>query len=487
MLENGVYRVGCLVLALLGAAQGLSPGARAQGAAASPASSQTTVSTAAPAASPTQTEIAEKTHTDYANMLQQLRIEHLRSGASGSPTGPDPANYDDAKVAPYTLPDPLVSADGRPVRSAAVWWNERRPQLVHLLEATMYGRMPATTPGVTWTVLSTENGSTNGVAFTTRKLRGHVDNAADPAIGVDIQVDLSLPAHIAGRIPVMIAFDWPPEFWAEMARRTGHAMPALKGPSSREQVLAKGWGYALLVPTSVQADNGAGLTSGIIGLCNRGAFRTPDQWGALRAWGWGAGKLLDYFNTVPEIDVHRVGIFGHSRYGKAALVTMAFDRRFAIGYISSSGEVGAKLSRRNFGELLENVASEGEYHWMAGNFLRYAGPLTVNDLPVDAHDLVALAAPRPLFIGAGVTHGDGWVDAEGQFEAAVAAGPVYRLLGQPDLGTTVFPPQGTEVGNGPLTFRQHGEGHTPAPNWPFFLDFVQRELKPVPSAGRPPA
>ena len=411
-------------------------------------------------------------------MMRQLSITSLRHGADGSATSPFAANYDDAKVPLYTLPDPLVLTDGKPVRSRKVWWNQRRPQLVHLLEDSMYGRIPANTPGVQWSVVSTANSTENGVAAVTRKLRGHVDNSADPAINVDIDVDLTMPAHPAGRVPVIIAFDWPPEFYAAMAKRMGRPMPAPTGPTAKEQVLARGWGYAMLVPTSVQADNGAGLTSGIIGLCNRGARRTPDQWGALRAWGWGAGRLLDYFETQPDIDAHRVGLFGHSRYGKAALVTMAFDQRFAIGYISSSGEAGAKLSRRQFGELVENVAGDQEYHWMAGNFLKYAGPLTANDLPIDAHDLIALCAPRPLFLSAGATHGDGWVDAEGQFLAAVAASPVYHLLGAGGLPTTTLPPQRSEIEGGALAFRQHNEGHTPAPNWPFFLEFAQMALQP---------
>ena len=441
-------------------------------------------SATAPAASTASTEDAARAQTaaassaDHADMMRQLGISSLRHGAEGSATSPYAANYDDAKVPPYTLPDPLLLASGKPVRSPKVWWGERRPQLVHLLEDSMYGRIPANTPGVQWSVVSTTNSTENGVAAVTRKLRGHVDNSLDPAITVDIDVQLTMPAHPKGRVPVIIAFDWPPEFYAAMAKRMGRTLPAPTGPTGKQQVLARGWGYAMLVPTSVQADNGAGLTSGIIGLCNKGAHRTPDQWGALRAWGWGAGRLLDYFQTQPDIDAQRVGIFGHSRYGKAALVTMAFDPRFAIGYISSSGEAGAKLSRRQFGELVENVAGDQEYHWMAGNFLKYAGPLTANDLPVDAHDLIALCAPRPVFLSAGITHGDGWVDAEGQFLAAVAGSPVYHLLGAGGLPTATFPPQGTEVQGGALAFRQHGEGHTPAPNWPFFLEFAQMELQP---------
>jgi hypothetical protein len=177
------------------------------------------------------------------------------------------------------------------------------------------------------------------------------------------------------------------------------------------------------------------------------------------------------------VDAKQVGLEGHSRYGKATLVAMAYDPRFAIAYVSSSGEGGAKLYRRNWGETLETVASSGEYHWMAGNFLKYAGPLTVADLPVDAHELIALCAPRPVFISAGTLEkGDGWVDAKGMFMAAAAAGPVYTLLGGKDFGTETFPPVGTSLIAGDIAFRQHTEGHTDAPNWPTFLMFASRYL-----------
>jgi hypothetical protein len=237
----------------------------------------------------------------------------------------------------------------------------------------------------------------------------------------------------------------------------------------------------LVVPNSIQADNGAGLTSGIIGLCNKGQPRKVDDWGSLRAWAWGASRALDYFETDESIDAKQVGIEGLSRYGKAALVTMAYDQRFAIGFIGSSGEGGAKLHRRNFGELVENVASTGEYHWMAGNFLKYAGPLTWDDLPVDAHELIALCAPRPIFISYGASEGPGaegkWVDQQGSFMAAVAAGPVYELLCKKALGTSEFPQVETGVMEGDLAFRQHSGGHTTGPNWPTFLKWADRYIK----------
>jgi hypothetical protein len=257
------------------------------------------------------------------------------------------------------------------------------------------------------------------------------------------------------------------------------------GPAWQDQVLAKGWGYAILSPTSIQADNGAGLTKGIIGLMNKGESRKPDDWGALRAWAWGASRALDYFETDKAVDAQKVAIEGHSRYGKATAVSMAYDQRFAVAFVSSSGEGGLKLNRRNWGELVENVAAVNEYHWMAGNFLKYAGPLHWNDLPVDAHELVALCAPRPVFISAGATEGDGWVDAKGMFLAGVGAGPVYRLLGAKDLGTTEFPPIETALVNGDIAFRQHTSGHTPAPNWPTFIAFADRYFEPAQAATRP--
>ena len=201
-------------------------------------------------------------------------------------------------------------------------------------------------------------------------------------------------------------------------------------------MLAKGWGYAILIPNSIQADNGAGLTKGIIGLCNKGQPRKADDWGALRAWAWGASRALDYFETDKAVDAKQVGIEGLSRYGKAAIVTMAYDERFAIGFIGSSGEGGVKLHRRNCGELVENVAGSGEYHWMAGNFLKYAGPLKWDDLPVDSHELVALCAPRPCSSAAARSRrGTAGSIARGMFLAGVGAGPVYKLLGKKDLGT----------------------------------------------------
>jgi hypothetical protein len=412
---------------------------------------------------------------DRQRLLDQLHITKLRQGADGKNTeAPNAANYDESRANPYpNLPDPLVLKSGKKVTTAKMWWDQRRPEIVEDFDREIYGRMPKVTPKVNWEVTSTAKETKGDVPVITKQLVGHVDNSTYQAITVDIKVTLTTPANATGPVPVIMEFTFvfpggPPR---------GFTPPP--GPTWQEQVLAKGWGYAIFTPTSVQADNGQGLTQGIIGLVNKGQPRKLDDWGALRAWAWGASRALDYFETDKSVDAKRVGIEGHSRYGKAVAVTMAYDPRFAIAYVSSSGEGGLKLNRRNFGELVENVAAVNEYHWMAGNFLKYASTLTWNDLPVDAHELVALCAPRPVFIGAGATQGDGWADAKGTFLAGVGAGPVYRLLGKKDLGTADYPPVETALVDGDVAFRQHSGGHTPAPNWPTFLTFADRYLGSV--------
>ena len=215
-------------------------------------------------------------------------------------------------------------------------------------------------------------------------------------------------------------------------------------------------------------------------MVNKGQSRKPDDWGALHAWAWGASRALDYFETDHDVNPRQVGIEGLSCYGKAAAVAMAYEPRFAIGFIGSSGEGGVKIHRRLFGKQVENLAGSGEYHWMAGNFLKYAGPLTPNDLPVDAHELVALCAPRPVFISSGSPQVEGqWVDAKGMFLGGVYAGPVYRLLHKKDLGQTEFPPMETALINGDIAFRQYSGGHTTGPNWPTFLQFADRYVQPA--------
>jgi hypothetical protein len=254
--------------------------------------------------------------------------------------------------------------------------------------------------------------------------------------------------------------------------------------------LSNGWGYASLSTGSVQFDGAAGFSTGIIGLLNKGSYRKLDDWGVLRAWAWGASRALDYLETDKAVDAKKVGVEGHSRDGKAAIVAMAFDQRFAICYSSSSGLGGAEINRRNYGEVLENAAWSDAFHWYAPNFIKYAGLLTPGDLPVDGNELVALCAPRPVFIGGGNTsdpQGDGHADPRGMFMAASGASPVYELLGKKGLGTTVFPPIETALIDGDVAYREHSGGHTDGPNWPTFMTFVEKYwkgpgLKPAPAS-----
>jgi hypothetical protein len=410
---------------------------------------------------------------DHKRMMEQLKITSIRRGANGNDKNAENyANYDEAKANPYPkLPDPLVMKDGKKVTTAEMWTKKRRAEIVEDFDSEVYGRVPKETPKVRWEVADTKEQKVGEIAVVTKQLMGHVDNSSYSQITVDIKVTLTTPANAKGPVPVMMEFG----FGGGGGRGPGGGAG---GPSWQQQVLDKGWGYAIIVPGSIQADNGAGLTKGIIGLCNKGQPRKPDDWGALRAWAWGASRALDYFETDKAVDAKQVGIEGLSRYGKAAIVTLAYDERFAIGFIGSSGEGGVKLHRRNWGELVENVASSGEYHWMAGNFIKYAGPKTPDDLPVDAHELVALCAPRPVFISCGSFKVEGgWVDAKGMFMAGVGAGPVYKLLGKKDLGVTEMPEMETALIDGEVAFRQHSGGHTTGPNWPTFLKFAERYMK----------
>jgi hypothetical protein len=412
---------------------------------------------------------------DHKRMMELLKIKELRPGANPrDPKAANPANYDESKANPYDkLPDSLVLKDGTKVTTAEMWVKKRRPEIVEDFDREIYGRVPKEAPKVKWEVTDTSKDKLGEVAVVTKTLVGHVDNTSYPQITVDIQLRLTTPADAKGPVPVMMEFGF-----------SGGGFGPPGGPTWQEQVIAKGWGYATILPNTIQADNGGGLTRGIIGLCNKGQPRKADDWGALRAWAWGASRALDYFETDKDVDAKKVGIEGLSRFGKAAIVAMAYDERFAIGFIGSSGEGGVKLHRRNFGELVENVASSGEYHWMAGNFLKYAGPLKWDDLPVDSHELVALCAPRPVFISCGSAKVEGgWVDAKGMFLAGVGAGPVYKLLGKKDLGATEMPEEETALIDGEVAWRQHKGGHTTAPNWPTFLKFAERYLS-EPAAGR---
>jgi hypothetical protein len=416
--------------------------------------------------------INQANNEDHQLMMKELEIKELRPGPSGDPKAPNAANSDESKVPPYILPDPLVFNNGEKVTTPAQW-EKRRKEIKEDFDREIYGRMPADVPAVKWEIASEKDTMIGKYPVHVKDLVGHVDNSSYPAISVNILMTLTIPANIKKPVPVIIEFGFKFPRGLKMNERMKKLIDSMS--NWQPMVISKGWGFAVLIPTSFQADNGAGLREGIIGLVNKGQPRKLDDWGTLRAWAWGASRALDYFGTDKDIDAKHVGIEGLSRYGKAAIVTMAYDQRFAIGFIGSSGAGGAKILRHVFGEQVENLASSSEYHWFAPNFIKYAGPLTPNDLPVDAHELIAMCAPRPVFISCGSPKVEGnWVDDKGQFIAAVAAGPVYKLLGKKDLGTIVMPPMGTALISGDIAFRQHFGGHTTIDNWPTFIKFAEK-------------
>lgn len=438
-----------------------------------------------------RTRLNQLTETDHADMMARLGIKALRPGPSGStaPGTPNPANYDPARANPYpNYPDALIFKSGGPVATAEQWWKLRRPEIVADFEHEVYGRLPARIPAVTWQVAETVQTKVAGQPVVARRVIGHVDNSACPSIAVDLAMAVVLPANATKPVPVLVMFgggNMPDE---PLPKWPGQVDPPV--PPSTDQLIAAGWGYVSLSTASIQADSGAGLTEGIIGLTNRGQRRQPEDWGTLRAWAWGAARALDFLETLPAVDAHKVGIEGVSRYGKAALVTLAFEPRFAIGLIGSSGEGGVKPHRRNFGEALESLTSSGEYHWMAGNFLKYGaaeatfGSKTANDLPVDSPELLALCAPRPVFVSYGIPEkGDAlWLDQQGSYMATVAAGAVYRLLGARDIGDrsdyrqAIMPPYNTGLLDGDLAWRQHDGGHEDRSNMSYFIAWANREL-----------
>ena len=433
------------------------------------------------------------TGQDHQDMQRQLGITVLRPGPSGRADAPNPANYDETIANPFPdWPDLLTLENGECVTSPETWWQRRRPEIVEAFEREVVGRIPENVPDVEWSVTETANGMLAGQPVAGRQLVGRADNTSYPQIDVAISLTLVLPQDAEGPVPVMIMFRG-----GSLEQAVGNAeTPRFGGGDgpqdlpATEQLIAAGWGFAFLNPNSIQADRGEGLTRGIIGLVNKGQPRQPDDWGSLRAWSWGAARALDYFETESDIDAGRVGIEGVSRYGKAALVTLAFESRFAVGLIGSSGEGGASPYRRDFGEMVENLTGRGEYHWMVGNFLKYGtaessfGSLNADDLPVDSHALIALAAPRATFISYGIPErGDAlWLDQKGSYMATVAAGDVFGLLGVAALGTSQryqtaeLPAVNRGLLSGRLAWRQHDGGHTDAPNWKYFIPWASREL-----------
>lgn len=446
-------------------------------------------------------------------MLHQLGITKLRPGRNPNAGSTNPPNYDPTKANPIPdWPEIMVAKDGGKISTPEQWWRKRRPEIVEDFEREVVGRIPKDVPRVRWEVSETVRTKVGDIPVVAKRVIGHVDNSAHPAITVDIRMAVVTPEEAKAPVPVLMMFggglmpgEQPAFGRGFLGKKTGEGKgpsestrktppPVPVGPSSTEQLIAAGWGYVSISTASIQADNGAGLTKGIIGLSNQGKPRTPEQWGALRAWAWGAARGLDFLETDPAVDAKRVGIEGVSRFGKAALVTMALEPRFAMVLVGSSGEGGAKPHRRDFGEAVENLTGSGQYHWMSGNFIKYGaeegktGRLTARDIPVDAHQLIALCAPRPTFISYGVPErGDAhWLDQQGSYMATVAAGEAFRLLGVKDVGdksdyrAAIMPSATFGRLEGHLAWRQHDGGHEDRSNMSHFIAWANRLIGHAP-------
>lgn len=358
------------------------------------------------------------------------------------------SNYDETKVPPYTLPDPLVFADGTPVRTARDWTARRRTELIRIYERDIFGRIPATAPRVSWRVTE-DHGP--------RKLIvGTIGTGADAP---RINLTLNLPPNARGRVPVILLLGF------------GGGGAPVDDPPVAADILRRGWGYAKAGYNDIQPDRINTFDKGVIGAT--AATPAADEWGTISAWAWGASRIIDYLQSDKAVDGAHIALFGHSRLGKTALWASALDPRIAAVFASCPGEMGAALSRRDWGETVDDMVQTFPY-WFARGFEKWAGRW--NEMPVDAHTLIALSAPRPVFVTGGTA--DQWADPVGEFLALAAAGPVYRLLGRKDLGVATLPPLDTAVVDGDLGWHYHTGPHAATPaDWQAFLTFYGESLK----------
>jgi len=417
--------------------------------------------TATPPATPGQTQTAGPG-----------RSTNLGSDANGNPlrlalkTG-HVSNYDETKTGTYTLPDPLVAADGKRIRDAKAW-RARRTEILRLYETNIYGRTPAKTPPVKWQVAETDPKARNGAAVK-KRIVGAVGATEDAP---RITVTLTTPANASKPVPVILLVNFgggPPPAPGTATR--GPAFNAHADPALADDILMRGWGYATVGYADIQPDRANTSGEAVMALSaamNPGTATAPDAWGTIGVWSWGISRIIDYFETDRAVDAKRIAVFGHSRLGKTVLWASAKDERIAAVFSSCSGEMGAALARRDWGETVDDMAQNFAWQF-AGAFQQFAGRW--NDMPVDAHMLIALSAPRPVFVTGGTT--DQWADPVGMFKAAVAAGPVYKLLGRTDLGTSELPPLDTPLTKGDLGWHYHTGGHMATPaDWQAFLQFL---------------
>jgi hypothetical protein len=385
--------------------------------------------------------------------------------------------------------DLLKTKNGTAILSPEDWWLKRRPEIFNLVQQQLYGK-PLNTFPVTWVVSAETTGTQviGGVSYAYRQktFTGTVDKSSYPALRNTpvITAQCRYPAAPGRKYPVVITYG--------------------EGTARFQYTAPYGIGTCSYSPTGVQPDSGgANLSSYIVGLNNQGNWRAPDDAGSLVAWGWGISRLIDRFAADPDIDADKVGVEGHSRYGKATLVTAAYDDRVVVAWPSDAGALGTAMARRTYGETLEFVSTAtSEYHWINGNAMRYNGrlnpetffPRRVELLDVDAHSTTSLIAPRAIFVTNGTDtppgFGDAWADPRGTFLSGKLASPVWNLLGwagQIIPEGTIFtsgidesiggtPPFNVAFIEGTVGWRRQIEGHTPVPNWPTFGIFAARYL-----------
>jgi len=396
-----------------------------------------------------------------------------------------PVNYTEAKVGSYTLPDPLKLADGQPVRDAATWFEKRRPEIVKLFEENEYGRSPGRPADMSFDVFDKATPAFDGKA-TRRQVT--ICFSKDKA-GPQMDLLIYLPAGAGKPVPLLLNLGFSANNTAVRDpnvkvgtmwdRKQNQRVPATRGFGGLNvlPVLEKGFGIATFNYSDVDPDALGAIPGGVrkLYLKEGQTEPAPDEWGSIAAWAWGLSRAIDYFETDKDVDAKRIAITGVSRLGKTVMWAGARDTRVAMVIASCSGEGGAALSRRHYGETIKHLVSPTRYPYQfCANYAKWADK--VSEFPVDAHMLIALIAPRPVLLQTGYT--DKWSDPYGEFLAAVAAEPVYTLLGKQGLGTDKMPTPGEPILH-MIGFFMHKGGHGSAPeDWPVFLKFMQMHLQP---------
>ena len=395
-----------------------------------------------------------------------------------------PVNYDESKVGTYTLPDPLVTTKGVKVRDALTWRRIRRPEILRMIESTQFGRAPGKPDKVIVDRFDTGTVALGGKAIRRQTTLYFTDDRSGPKAELLSYV----PADAKGPVPLLLQISFSPnvnvvddpgikpgEMWNREKKRVPAPPASAFGRVDVLPFLASGIGFATLYYGDIEPDFIGGIPFGIRGryLAPGQTQFAPDEWGAIAAWAWGLRRVMDHLETEPAIDAKRVALLGASRLGKTVLWTGATDERFAVILASVSGESGAALSRRNYGETVRHMTDSTRYAYQFARAYQTYGD-RVNELPFDGHMLVSLIAPRPLLLQTGDT--DLWSDPKGEYLSAVAASPVWRLLGTEGLTVDHYPAAGEPVLS-TLGYSMHAGRHGILPyDWPVFLSFLQKHL-----------